>query len=256
MTATAQQLDFTALQPVIDAAVADARQHAEALHNLSAFRVESPQHEQQAAGMLQDVKNRKASIKSLRDAIVKPLKAFHDAAKKALDEHFDSASQIDDHLRAEVLNFRARQKAEAERIQREIEARAQQERAAREAEAVAAQAEADERALKAQELQSSGSRLLAIAMAKSAERAAAEANAATEQALQVSAVPIVAAQQKIEGVGIRKTIDFEVLDESLVPDIFCTRVINRAALRKHGIDTEGRVPVPGVRYFEKESLSV
>lgn len=254
--ATITLLDTKPLAPTIDAAIKQASDIAASVGNIGALRIDNEHALLESAVVLQDLKNRKKSAETWRDSITKPLKALLDSTKKAFDGHIDTIKAVDDHVRHEVVAFRERQRIEAERVQRELQERAEAERAAREAEAAEARRLSEERSAKAAELDAGGSKLMAIAMQKSAERAAGDAAAADAAARQVTAVPVVAAHRKLDGVSVRRVLKFEIVDESQIPDAFWKRVLDETAIRKHGIDTDGAVPVPGIRYFHEESIAV
>jgi len=55
-------------------------------------------------------------------------------------------------------------------------------------------------------------------------------------------------------ISFRKTWDFEIVDPNLVPREYL--LIDTVAIRKVGVATQGKVQIPGVRFFQKEGAAV
>lgn len=59
-----------------------------------------------------------------------------------------------------------------------------------------------------------------------------------------------------EGVSIRTLNDFEIEDESLLPDEFWKKVVDRDSIKEIMKKTKFTEKIPGVRAFTKKSIAV
>lgn len=186
--------------------------------------------------MLLQISAARKALEEKRAFFVKPLEEHVKRIKALYTDPLKGLDESDRMLRSKVLTFRAAEQA-----------RLDAERKKREAELARKQAEADEAARKAEKAK--GKRAEAAR-----ETAAQAANAANEAALSVLAAPAPQRVMHAESgqVATRKAWDFEVVDAEKVPRLYL--VVDEAALRK--AVRSGLRDIPGVRIYEKETLSV
>lgn len=223
---------------------------------------------------LKAIKAKAAALEEQRKAITKPM----DDAKKAVMDLFRSPSELlaqaEAILKRKMLGYQQEQERIAAEARRKAEAEAAAERAriaadARKAEE-AAQAERAAAAQAAQALQSATDtaereRLAGEIAQRAAETARLEGQAYAQREMAtmvVAAPPAVAEPPKVAGVSTRTTIEFEVVDlHALVravaerPELIALLAVDSVKLRAYVRGLGMQTNLPGVRVFEKSSLS-
>ena len=206
-------------------------------------------------GQFKEVEARREQMKAPALETCRQIDAFFKKPKADLDASISAVKQA-------MLGFRKEQ----ERIQKEAEAKAaeaarkererQQMEAAKKEEAARKAREIAEE--KARKLEEAGNLEKAEAAREAAdEREAAkmrEADAMRQAADMVPPAPVVHyAMPKISGVSERKTWDYEIVDEKLIPDEH--KFINHQSIRGVVKAMKDKTNIPGVRVFQKSTLA-
>lgn len=183
--------------------------------------------------MLLQLQAAKKALEERKAFFVKPLKDHVKRIEALYTKPLKQLASADEQLRAKVLDYR---KAE--------QAKVDAERRRREEELAEAQRKAEEAQRKAEKSNRKAT----------AAKAEAATDAVNEAALAVLATPTQARviHTEIGQVATRKVWDFEVVDKALVPDQYWE--LDERAIRM--AVTSGLRNIPGVRIFQKESLTV
>lgn len=260
----------TALTDEESSRVAESRRSAAAV--VAAARelsVSTADEAERASGILRDLATVRKRADSERKALTQPYRAHVEQINAQYREPTSMLDEADGMIRAKVQGFLAEQERMRAERQARIDAEAAEQRrrdeAEREAQAAAARAQherwAREQAEREAEAARTGAREDAerAAAAKAAADAMAELERAREIApLPVRHVPTVEPVKPSAGIAVKRPWTFEVVDPQRVPREFLTvderliRRVMREEMRAHGEP----LPIPGVRFYQQEGLSV
>jgi hypothetical protein len=205
--------------------------------------VNSKESHDSAMEVAKQIKNRLKRVEDLRTE----LKAPHLEAGKEIDKYANDIKNLltepSNHLNQQFLSYNRHleqvRQEELKKLREKEEAERQA--AAKQAEEAKANAEFE----KSLGLNDQATKTELVAN-NQLERAAAQITKQTK-----------AEAKKIEDMkvkGVRKTWDFEVLDASKVPAEFL--MVDEVKLRKAVLAADGKIEVPGVRVFQKESMTI
>jgi hypothetical protein len=214
-----------------------------------------------AAIVLKQAKTNLAIIETARQKITVPLNAALDAANEQARQAKAPYVEEEKIIKTAMLAYDDIQDEIREEEQRKANAiaKAEQDRLQAIADEATRKAEEASRKLReeAQRVQAEGDTRAAEKLLGRADsvdaRAQAKADEFNDRASQVVAVVSDRAAPKVSGITIPKVWDYEVTDESLIPDTY--KEINHVTLRKVVMALKGLCKIPGVRVFEKKRMS-
>jgi len=197
-----------------------------ALTKAQRFIIDSNDAYEAAGDFLRGLKTIQKEIDETFDGPIKAAFASHKSIVAAKKKHAEPLTEAESVLKSKMIVW----SREQEKIR------------------LAEQARADELARKhAEEL-------------RAAEVAALKAAGEKEQAIALQEKPVVAAPivvpkatPKVDGIAVKKTWDFRVVDESKLPRKYLS--VNAQAIRAEVKAMRGETSIPGVEVFEVESIS-
>lgn len=247
-----------------------------ALANAADFTIDSDEMLDAAGDDLRAVKSLQKRVEETRTSITGPL----NQATRAINDLFRAPAQFleqaEGKLKGAMLAYTTEQerKAEIARRQAEEEARKERERLAeeqRQQEAAAraaaeaaqrAQAEADAAAASGNHEAAAVAQEQARQQAEAAEQASADAQATAVTSAVISMPVAVPAPARVKGISTSRSMDFEITNlHALVchvsqhPELISLLMVDSVKLRAQVRATELNTNLPGVRVFEKRSMS-
>lgn len=229
---------------------------------VESMQIDSPVMYEAGADELKAIKQKAASLEEQRKKIKAPILEAGRGVDELFREPIEVLSKAEGILKRKLLTYQDEQarKAREERAAREAAAKAERERLEAEAQRLREAAAANAAAAKAAE--EAGNKEDAEKARALALEASQRAETKTEIANLVQAAPAVVEAPKVSGIATKTEVDFEVVDILAIaahvvahPEdralITVDSVKLRARVRSQGLDCN----VPGVRVFEKKSLS-
>jgi hypothetical protein len=196
------------------------------------FKISTPDELKNSAEFLKSLKASAKNIDEKRKEITRPI---DDIKKRVMDFFRPISTQLSEAettLKKAVLSYQREQ----ERIRREAEQKA----------ILAARAE-EERKRKALEARAK----------KAAEKGQEEkAELLKEQAQEVYVPAVVQAPavEKVAGISTRKNWTFRIKDLSKIPREYL--IVDEKMLKKLAVASQGKISIPGVEFYQDESMSV
>jgi hypothetical protein len=250
------EADFTVEQERVKALLA-AKGRFEKLLKDTDGQITSASIATKAADFVKQVKETIKDIEAKREAYKRPVIT----AGKTIDAAFKNPmisplQKVVDEVMYEINGYQVRERqAEAKRQKQQAEAEAMERRKA-------ADAEAARLAEEAAAAEAAGDVESAMEIESAAQQVAEVARVEARQVYTPQAADIRLATQKSDlgtGLGTRVTWDFELVDIALVPKMFVSLNVDmvKAMLKSDkAIKEDGAQPIPGVRFFSKQSASV